>query len=83
MSSYRINLNEMDIELAKQEGGKESLSIAQIKEVRRLVCEYLGARGCEDGIDGVVTVLHLLRSAFNASDEIEIDKEDNVPRADG
>ena len=36
-----INQNKMARHITLQEGGKENLSIAQVKEVQKLVLEYL------------------------------------------
>ena len=36
------NLSEMAMRVTNREGGKESLSIAQVREVQRLVLEELG-----------------------------------------
>jgi len=36
-----VNLNKFAVEVCKQEGGKENLSIAQVKEVINVVFELL------------------------------------------
>jgi hypothetical protein len=40
-----MNLNDLAVEVAKREGGKESLTIAQIKEVLRIVGDIMREQG--------------------------------------
>ncbi len=37
-----MNLNKLAVDIAKREGGKKSISIAQIKEVLRIAFQELG-----------------------------------------
>ena len=36
-----MNLNQLAVEISKREGGKQNLSIAQIKEVLRHMCDII------------------------------------------
>jgi len=49
----KINLNEMAKSIALDEGGKKSISIAQVKEVIKLTLEYL-ADEWDDGNESEV-----------------------------
>jgi len=48
-----MNLNDMAVWVANNEAGKKEISIAQIKEVMKLVFEYLSG---EDVIDVLKTI---------------------------
>jgi hypothetical protein len=52
-----MNLNDLAVEVAKREGGKEALSIAQIKEVLRILGDILR----EAGICGSILLMLRLR----------------------
>ena len=43
-----INLNDLAVTITKQEGGKMSLSIGQVKEVMRITIKELAARTSEE-----------------------------------
>lgn len=71
-SSYRINLNVMDVEICAREGGEVSLPIGQIKEVRRLTMEYLYHQIRRNGVSGVLAVLDAIERAGHGEDEVAI-----------
>lgn len=73
-----INMNDMALWVTAREGGEQSLSIAQVKEVMRLTLVYLAVEMVEDGIDGV---LELLKRVYNEKADTNRDPEDNVEGA--
>lgn len=57
MKAYRINLNELARVVTLIEGGAQSLSIAQVKEVQRLTLDALWCAVKVRGVNGIVAVL--------------------------
>lgn len=53
----RINRRKLDVWVSELEGGKRNLPIAQISEVRRWCCAYLGALVLSGRAPEVLTML--------------------------
>jgi hypothetical protein len=56
----RLNLNELAREICEAEGGAEELSIAQVKEIIKIINEIYGSY-LESGIEGFQIIVETIK----------------------
>ena len=57
-SNYKkIDENDLSVRVAKKEGGEENLSIAQIKEVQKILLDELASEFQDDNIEGIIELI--------------------------
>ncbi len=61
----KINLNDMAKVIALDEGGKESVSIAQVKEIIKLTLEYLADEWDDDNESEVINIIKRHSEKYN------------------
>jgi len=61
----KINLNSMAKVITLNEGGKENVSIAQVKEIIKLTLEYLADEWDDDNENEVINVIKKYSEKYN------------------